>query len=245
MYAKAEHCEIGYCLEKDHGGFAFQPPRIVIESRSKSLGLRGIQNCPAVNTIERQLVEIPSPIALRMNLSIDGGKLDLRINNEGTFATPQVLNTLISAEPPERWRDPNKPVLRMKTPFFFVTDEPCMASIVPPFLSPSMRKWPGTVVAGRYPVTDWPQSISWALEWDNFDEELIIRQGEPLAYAMFEFDNPNKLPKLVEAALTNELVEFRAGMDGVHHYTDQIEELWRSAHTRRPNTLMVPLSEET
>lgn len=244
MYANAEHCEIGYCLENDHGGFAFRPPRTVIESRSKSLGLRAIQNCPAVNTIERQLVEIPSPIALRMSLSIDNGQLDLRINNTGTFATPKVLNTLISAEPPERWRDPNKPVLRMKLPFFFVTDEPCMASIVPPFLSPSMRKWPGTVVAGRYPVTDWPQSFSWALEWDKFDEELIIRQGEPLAYAMFEFNNPNKRPKLVEATLTDELAEYRAGMDSVHHLTDQIEELWGKARERRPAKLMVPLSDE-
>jgi hypothetical protein len=62
---------------------------------------------------------------------------------------------------------------------------------------------------------------------------------------MFEFDNPNKRPKLIEAALTDELAEYRAGMDGVHHLTDQIEELWRKARARRPAKLMVPMSEET
>ena len=245
MYAKPEYCEIGYCLAEDQGGFAFSPPRTVIEGRSKALGMRAIQNCPAVNTIERQLVEIPAPIALRMKLVIEGGKLDMRVNPTGTFATPQVLNAFINAEPPDRWRDPKKPVLRFKIPFFFVTDEPCMVSIVPPFLSPGMREWPGTMVAGRYPVTDWPQSVSWALEWDNFDQELIIRQGEPMAYAMFEFDNPNKRPKLVEAELTEELSEYRAGMDGVHHLTDQIEELWQKARKRRPEKLMTPISEDT
>ncbi|MBS9717563.1 hypothetical protein ACFFUT_17960 [Pseudohalocynthiibacter aestuariivivens] len=242
MYAKAEYCDIGYCLLEDRGGFAFQPPRTVFESRSKALGMRAIQNCPAVNTIERQLIEIPSPIALRMSLSIASGKLDFRINSTGTFAKPNVLKSLVSAEPPERWRDPNKPVLRMKLPFFFVTDEPCAASILPPFLSPSLRQWPGTVVAGSYPVTNWPQNITWALEWDKIDEELIIRQGEPLAYAMFEFNDPNKRPKLIEAELTDELAEYRAGMDGVHQLTNQIEELWMKASERRPAKLLTPLS---
>lgn len=83
-----------------------------------------------------------------------------------------------------------------------------------------------------------------AIEWDNFDEDLIIRQGEPLVYAMFEFDNPNKRPKLVEAILTDELAEYRAGMDGVHHLTDQIEELWQTAHDRRPSKLLTTASEE-
>jgi hypothetical protein len=100
MYAEAEHCEIGYCLAEDQGGFAFQPPRRVIEGRSKSLGLRAIQNCPAVNTIERQLVEIPSPIALRISLSIKDGKLDMKVNQTGTFATPEILNSLLTAEHP-------------------------------------------------------------------------------------------------------------------------------------------------
>ncbi len=243
MYAKAEYCEIGYCFSDDQGSFAFQPPRTVIEGRTKSLGMRAIQNCPAVNTVERQLIEIPAPIALRMKLTVVNGKLDMQINSTGTFAKPEVLNKFIQAEQPARWRDPNKPVLRMNIPFFFVTDEPCMMSILPPFLTPSMRRWPGTVVAGRFPVTDWPQSTSWAFEWDDFDNELIIRQGEPLAYAMFEFNDPNKRPKLIEAELTDELAEYRAGMDGVHHLTDQIEEVWEKARERRPAKLMTPLSD--
>ena len=78
----------------------------------------------------------------------------------------------------------------------------------------------------------------------NFDEDVIIRQCEPLAYAMFEFNNPNKRPKLVEAILTDELAEYRAGMDGVHHLTDQIEELWQTAHDRRPSKLLTTASEE-
>lgn len=241
MYANPENIDIGYCLADPAGGFAFQPPRTVVSGRSRPLGARAVQNCPAVNSLERHLVEIPSPIALRMSLFSQDGELALRINQAGTLARPEVLNRMLSVEPPQRWRDPRKPVLQLKLPFFFVTDEPCWAVILPPFLAPQMRRWPGTMVAGRYPVSDWPQSLSWALEWDALDQELVIRQGEVLAYAMFEFDAPHKRPRLVEAELTEELAEYRAGMDGVHHLTDRIEDLWATARARRPARLLKPL----
>ena len=71
--------------------------------------------------------------------------------------------------------------------------------------------------------------------------ELAIRQGEALAYALFEFDAPHKRPKLVEAALTPELAEYRAGMQDIHHMTTDIEAVWEGAAERRPETLLVTL----
>lgn len=243
MYGKPIQCEVGYCLVEAEAGFAFQPPRSVLSGRSAPLGTRAVQNCPAVNGLERQLVEIPSPIGLRMSLVVQNGELNLNINPKGTIVDPEVLGKMLSVEQPERWRDPKKPILSLKLPWFFVTDEPCMVSILPPFLGAEMRRWPGSMVVGRYPVTDWPQNITWSLEWEDFEGELILRQGEPLAYASFEFSNPNKRPKLVEAAMTDPLAEYRSGMDGVHHMTNQIEEIWSTARERRPERLMVPVTE--
>ncbi|MEM6906632.1 MAG: hypothetical protein AAF568_12115, partial [Pseudomonadota bacterium] len=79
--------------------------------------------------------------------------------------------------------------------------------------------------------------------WDRPGEELLIRQGEPIAYAMGEFGDPNKRPRLVEAALTPELDEWRRGMDGLHHFVPDIEEIWRNCAPRRPARLLVPLEE--
>jgi hypothetical protein len=241
MYAKAFPVDVGYCLTDDKSAFAFEPPRTVMSKRTKPLGMRSVQNCPAVNGLERQLVEIPAPIALRMRLSTANGELGIQIDPKGTFARPDILRRMLTVEPPERWREPKKPVLQMELPFFFVTDEPCWANILPPFLSPFLRRLPGTVVAARYPVSDWPQSIRWALEWDDLDSELLIRQGEVLAYAMFEFDHADKRPRLLEAEMTPELEEYRAGMVDLHHMTDQIEEVWVNARARRPKTLLSPL----
>lgn len=243
MFSNTQNCDIGYCLAESSGGFAFQPPRTVFSERTKPLGTRAVQNCPAVNALERQLVEMPSPIGIRLTLEDDGGRPALNVIPQGTFAQPEAIGEMLWMEAPDRWRHPKKPVIQIKLPIFFVTDEPCIINQLPPFLGPQMRRWPGTMVAGRFPLWLWPQNLTWAFEWDRPDQELTIRQGEPLCYFLFEFNDPDKRPRLVEAALTPELDEYRQGMQGIHHLTPNIEEVWELAKARRPERLMVPLEE--
>ena len=243
MFSNTEYCDIGYCLKETSGGFAFQPPRTVFSERDKPLGMRAVQNCPAVNALERQLVEMPSPIGIRMNLQNRDGNLGINVNPQGTFAQPDALNSMLRIEPPERWRHPKKPVVQIDLPFFFVTDEPCIISQVPPFLGSAMRRWPGMMVAGRFPLHYWPQNLTFSMEWDRPNEELTIKQGEPLCYFLFEFNHPDKRPRLVEAALTPELDEYRQSMQSLHHLTPDIADVMERAKDRRPARLMVPLDE--
>ena len=197
--------------------------------------MRAIQNCPAVNSLERQVVEMPSPIGIRMVLGDNGEGAELEVIPIGTFVQPELIGEMISLEPPERWRHPKMPVVQMSLPFFLVTDTACMVALLPPFFSASMRRWPRTMVAGRFPLAIWPQNLTWSFEWDRPGEELILKQGEPLCYFLFEFNHPEKRPRVVEAALTPELDEYRRGMDGIHHLTPDIEEIWESCAARRPD----------
>jgi len=243
MYTETINVDIGYCLAEPEGGFAFQPPRSVFSERDRPLGTRAIQNCPAVNAIERQLIEMPSPIGITLTLGEEDGEPELEVEPQGTLAQPEKIAEAIWLEPAERWRHPKRPVIQIRLPFFLVTDEPCMVSQLPPFLSPAMRRWPGMMVAGRFPLTIWPQNLTWAFEWDRPDEPLSLKQGEPLCYMMCEFDHVAKRPRLLEAALTPELDEYRQGMQGIHHLTPKIEEVWDMARARRPERLLVPLDE--
>ncbi len=243
MYGEITYCDVGYCLTDPEAGFAFQPPRTVFSTREKPLGTRAIQNCPAVNALERQVVEIPSPVTLRLALEEEAGGPALAVIDQGTFVQPEKISEWVSLEAPARWRHPKKPVLQLALPFFFVTDTPAIMTLMPPFLGPQMRRWPGTMVAARWPLWIWPASLTWAFEWDKPGEELALRQGEPLAYALFEFNHPQKRPRLVEAELTPELAEYRAGMDGVRHITPEIEALWEEALTRRPERLLTRLGD--
>lgn len=243
MYGDVVYCDVGYCLADPSGGFAFQPPRTVFSGRDRPLAMRAVQNCPAVNSIERQLVEMPSPIGIRLRLEDDGSGPALEVIPSGTLVQPEQIGEMITLEPPERWRHPKVPVLQIALPFFLVTDTPCMVAELPPFFGPAMRRWPGSMIAGRFPLHVWPQNLTWAFEWDRPQEELTIRQGEPLCYFLFEFNHPSKRPRLVEAALTPELAEYRQGMQGIHHLTPNVEEVWEMARARRPERLLVPLEE--
>ena len=243
MYAETIHCDVGYCLGRSAGGFAFQPPRTVFSQRERPLAMRAVQNCPAVNSLERQLVEMPAPIGIRLALHEESDGPALEVIPKGTLAQPEEIAEMVWLEPPERWRNPKTPVLQIALPYFFVTDAPCMLAQLPPFFNASMRRWPGAMVAGRFPLTLWPQNLAWAFEWDRPGEELLIRQGEPLCYFLFEFNHSAKRPRLVEAALTPELDEYRKGMQDIHHVTPDIEEVWERAKARRPERLLVPLEE--
>ena len=241
MFAQTRKVDIGWCANLEKGAFAFAPPRTVLATRERALGLRAVQNCPAVNAIERQLVEMPSPFGLRLRLEEEDGAPALAVEPVGTFVQPEVLGDFLSMEPPERWRNPAKPVIQIRFPFFFVTDEtPCMIAELPPFLAPAMRRWPGSMVAGRFPLDIWPRDLNWAFEWDDTAAELLIKQGEPLAYFLFEFDAPDKRPNLIEADLTPDLAEYRAGMDGVAHFTDDFDGVFAEARSRRPARLLTP-----
>lgn len=243
MYQTVTHRDVGYCLVDPEGGFAFQPPRTVFSTRERPLGARAIQNCPAVNAFERHLVEIPSPIAIRLRLEEENGAPTLSVDPTGTFAEPERIGEMLALLPPTRWRDPKRPVVQLRLPYFFVTDAPCMMNLLPPFLSDAPRRWPGTMVAGRVPLTIWPQTLFWSLEWDRPDQPLALKQGEPIAAVLFEFNEPDARPNLVEAALTPELARYRKGMTDIHHVTPDIEAVWAEAERRRPQRLLVPLTE--
>ena len=47
----------------------------------------------------------------------------------------------------------------------------------------------------------------------NDDKDLIIKRGDPLCYIFFEFDDPTKIPKLIRAKMTPELIEFKKETD--------------------------------
>jgi len=243
MFSETRYVDIGYCLKDPAGGFAFQPPRTVFSTRDKPLGMRAIQNCPAVNLLERQLVEMPSPIGLHLKMVSEGGQPKLQVISQGTFVQNEALGEMLSMLPPDRWRHPKKPVIQIRLPIFLVTDEPCLVAQIPPFLGTAMRRWPGNMVAERLPLTLWPDNLVWSFEWDRPGEELTVKQGEPLCYFLFAFNHPDKRPRLIEAALTPELDEYRQGMQGIEHLTTEIEDVWARARARRPERLLVPLEE--
>lgn len=241
MNGPTKHIQVGWCCDREEGAFAFEPPRTVFSTRSRPLSPRSVQNCPAVNELERRLIEIPAPFDLRMRAVEQESGIELFVVPTGTSVSESDIGDFLTIEAVERWRDPRRPLLQIKLPFFLVTDEPCWVTQVPPFLDPALRSWPGSMSAGRFPLHLWPRSLQWPFEWDDFSRDLIIRAREPLCYLLCEFGDQAVRPDLVEAELTPELAEYRSNMEAVGEITDDIEGVWCEAESRRPDRLLVPV----
>jgi len=244
MFETTPRIPVGWCCDREEAAFAFEPPRTVFSRRERPLSTRSIQNCPAVNDLERHLIEIPSPIGLRLRAVDEGETPEIFVVPQGTTVEENAIGDFLTIEPPDRWRDPRKPVLQVRLPFFLVTDESCWATQMPPFFEPAMRRWPGTMTAGRIPLHIWPRSLQWPFEWDDFSQDLVIKPGEPLCYLQCAFSNPGARPELVEAKLTPELRDYRAAMDQVGEITDDIEGVWAAAESRRPANLLTPVDHD-
>ncbi len=132
----------------------------------------------------------------------------------------------------------NKPVIQILLPYFFICDEICYLSQISPFLDFKHNSWPGVIIGGRFPITNWPRILNFAFEWVDIRNDLILRRGDPLCYVFFELDNPEKIPKLVQAKITPELREFRKGIQGAPKFVSNTFHLMKEAKNRRPKKLL-------
>ena len=132
------------------------------------------------------------------------------------------------------------PAVQISLNLMIVTEEHCALQLMPPFLSPSFRNWPGTVVSGRFPVSAWPRRPNCVLEWQDPDRDWVLRRGDPMVYLMFDFDDPAKVPNMVEAALTPALKRHFAHVDNVSSFGRNVAPMFQEAARRRPDRLLQP-----
>lgn len=59
--------------------------------RDKPLGTRAIQNHPKANGLERQLVEIPSPVGIRLTMDRTEDRPELSVEPVGTLVQEEKI----------------------------------------------------------------------------------------------------------------------------------------------------------
>lgn len=141
---------------------------------------------------------------------------------------------------PDAWRVAENPVFQLSLNLFFISDEPCSVQLMPPFLSPTFRSWPGTLICGRFPITNWPRPLNAALEWQATDQDWVVKRGEPIAYVQPIYDDPNVVPTLVEAEMTPALKRHSRKVDNVALYARNVSPMFIRAEETRPPVLLEP-----
>lgn len=229
---------VGWLVDPKFGDFAFEAPSSVKSSRGKPLSNRSVQACPAVNELERRLVEVPCPFNLQLEIESNDGKYDLFVVEKGTRLDQDLIASFVTLMRPDLWRDPEIPVIQIAIPYVFLSDDDCFMSQLPPFLETKHHKWPGAMISGRFHITNWTRVLNWAFEWTDVGQPLSLKRGQPLFYAYFESANPQASLRLVRAENTDELKAFRKGIEGIPKFLSNTFKVMETAESRRPKKLL-------
>ena len=164
------------------------------------------------------------------------------VNADGPMSALRdgALADLIVLHPHDEWRSPDRPLLQMRLPYVFISDEPVYMSQLPPFQHMRETPLPGLMIPGRFPINIWPRTLTWAFEWHDINAALSLRRGDPLFYVLFEVFPQSRAVQLIEAERTPELQAYLQEISGVVNYVNQTFSLFKSAEKLRPAQLVQP-----
>lgn len=231
--------DVGWYIEEPAGTFVFPAPEPLFKSRSKALSNRAVQACPAVNELERDYFVLTAPFDIRLRCTKNKESYDLHVVTQGTRIDDDLIPKFVFLMQPQHWRDSSTPVIQLRLPYFFLSDEPCFMTMLAPYMSQSILKWPGIMVGGRLPIHIWPRILNWGFEWIDLDQDLRIRRGQPLCYVYFETGSLQNKVNLFELENTEKLQEFRKGISSTPKYMSNTFSLFETAMKRRPKKLLV------
>ena len=198
-----------------------------------------VQACPAVNELERRYFEITSPYDLRLRCEKKNEEFQIYSIPEGTRIDEDLIRQNLNLMPKETWRKSDCPVIQIDCPYAFISDDDVYLTQLPPFLDFNIDYWPGNLIAGRFNITDWPRTLSWAFEWHDLNRDLVLKRNSPWFYVFFESKNLKDGFKLVEAEYTKQLKQYKHSMTETPRFISNTFSLFKTAKKRRPKKLLV------
>lgn len=237
---KSRVVEVGWLMKTAQAGFIWDEPRQFKREVQEPKNAKALQNCPSVVDYEARHIVVNCPIDLSIRLVKDKeGKPALQ-NMDGAQSaiTGNHLAKLVHLNGPGQWRHPQRPLIQISTPYYFIADETCWMNQVAPSLTYRDPPWPGVFVGGRLPIHTWPRVMMWAFEWWDTTKPLTFKRGEPWFMCRFETDDPTRPIRLVEAEWTPQMTEFANGAEAVTNYVRRTFSLFKTAERRRPEKLI-------
>lgn len=234
--------DIGWLLDNDRAGFIWDAPRKLRRDEVKNKNAKALSYCPAVIDYESRFFEISCPIDINLRFEIHKEtQRPVLINTAGNQSTirPKHLNQMLSIVDRNEWRNPDRPIIQIITPYLFIADDDVYMSQLPAFCHYRDSPMPGLMIGGAFPINIWPRPLMWAFEWYDIKKELVIKRGEPWFYVRFETSNPSRTVRLIEAEMTPALKDYITGASGVTNYISRTFSLFNVARQRRPKTLLV------
>lgn len=219
--------DLGWRNSSPQAALAFLPPVMLGELQEAPPGLA-----------ERIIVVRASfDLALRFTRPTAPRQGVVRVREPGDL-TDTGFRGLVSPILPSALREPEVQAIQVSLNLVMVSDVPCSLLLMPPYLSPGFRDWPGPLVSGRFPLAAWPRPLNAILEWQEREREWRLKRGDALAYLLPEYSDPAARPRLVEAVATPALTRQMARVDNVIAYGRNVGPMFAEAAQRRPPVLL-------
>ena len=240
---KSSPVTIGWFYGEEKTSVVYFPPERLRVRNTDSKASKSASRCPAIINIESRYAVIRCPFDLQLGFVRDSKGVP-RIRNLLGDKSPirnHKLGEKVVMIGESEWRFENRPTIQFVLPYVFISDEPVYISQISPYLHYRDNPLPGTIFAGRFPIDVWPRQLMWAFEWHNTNKPIILKRGEPLFYAQFETDNPERSFQLVEAEVTPELKSYLNKITAAVGYVNQTFSLFKEAARMRPKELLKPV----
>lgn len=240
--AKKRTVTVGWTVRAPHAHAIWRPPTPFGHKLTKPTSSKSVQACPAAIDFDTRHFVIPCPLdlTLRFERQPNGQARLVDADGHQSAMRQQGLQELLTLQPPNEWRHPARPLLQFQAPYVFVADDPCYIVQTPPYLDYFPRPRPGVQIGGRFPIHIWPRPFSWAFEWYDTSQPLVLKRSEPWFYVHFETETPSARVRLVETELTPELEEHIKAIANVTNFVNRSFSLFSEAQRMRPPVLVKP-----
>jgi hypothetical protein len=234
--------EVGWAIMDDRASLIWDQPKTYRRDIPRPASAKSVQVCPAALDFDARHVAVPCPVDLHLRFEKDEQGQPRLKNVAGLQSTirSKHLQQMVRVVDRVEWRNPDRPIVQIITPYLFLADTPVWINQLPPYLEYTDPAWPGLLICGRFPIHIWPRHLMWAFEWHDLSRDLILRRGQPWFYLRFETPDPSRPVRLVETEITPEAKAYIDSISGVTNYVNRTYSLFDRARQRRPKTLLKP-----
>jgi len=228
---------VGWFVDIDRGGVLYEAPRPLAHTFDLApTDRKAPTHCPAVQNYAASVYAVACPFKLSLRCAEEGGNWTFWLDRRQSEVDADGMDRLITLLPRREWRHPQRPILQIQAPYVFVSDDEVELTQVPAHQHYSGDR-PGIVIAGRFPIRDWPRPLSFAFEWHDVSRPLKLNRGEPWFYLSFRAASGERV-RLERIVKTEAIDRYLAHIADVATYTGRTFDLMSRAREVRPAQLL-------
>jgi hypothetical protein len=229
---------VGWFLDVDEAGAMYPDPIPIAHLQKKvQRHKKSPDYCPAVQSFNRNLFVLLAPYDLTLFCNEKPDSFEFRMETNSSSISPGSLRHVLFVTPPLEWRSPNRPVIQLRCPYVFVSDDNVTVEQTAPWLHYHQPTWPGVAIAGAFEIRNWVRPLSWAFEWYELSRPLVIRSGEPWSYVRL-IPASKSVVKLARIERTSAIADLQKQVTGITNYTSNALDLISRVEARRPARLL-------